>query len=49
MFELLTRLVTGPSSEEIVECRNCGTPIEHEGVPCPACDGTNFARYELAA
>ena len=40
-----TLLDRGPSV--VIECRNCGTTLEAEGEPCPACGGADTKRFEI--
>ena len=48
MIDRLDRLLSGGDDTEVlVECRNCGQTLEEEMGVCPACEETEFARYEV--
>gem|GEM_PF-2468175 len=43
----LDRLLGGSRETVLVECRRCGRTCDDEPERCPACSGSEFARYEL--
>lgn len=48
MIDRLDRLLSGDDDTEVlIECRNCGQTLEEETAVCPACEETEFARYEV--
>jgi rubrerythrin len=44
----LSGFLPGDTTEEVVECRQCGTTIETETDACPECGGTEFSRYVIS-
>lgn len=48
MFRELKRVfVYSGSREVLVECRQCGSKLEHDAGLCPHCGSSELARYEL--
>jgi len=45
---VLTGLLPGDTTEEVVECRQCGTTVETETGACPECGATEFSRYVIS-
>lgn len=43
------RLALGRSapSPTLYECRDCGSSVPAEDIPCPVCESTEVATYEL--
>jgi rRNA maturation endonuclease Nob1 len=43
------RLFLSPlfSPETVVECKHCGTTLDHDTASCSACGSQEIARYEL--
>jgi len=48
MTPLATRLRNVLSgTEQILECRNCGTTVDADGDRCPHCDSEEIATYTI--
>lgn len=48
VIDRLDRLLSGGDDTEVlVECRNCGRTLDEDAAVCPACEATEFARYEV--
>lgn len=48
MRELVRWLLRLPGDEHTVhECRHCGTTVDRETDPCPACGTTDIVRYHI--
>ncbi|MEZ3143144.1 hypothetical protein [Halobaculum sp. MBLA0143] len=47
MIDRLDGLLSGDDAEVLIECRNCGRTLDEDTGACPACEATEFARYEV--
>jgi ribosomal protein L37E len=48
MFDRLRQALTGRrSGSSFVECRRCGTRVDHEDGTCRCCGSTEIAQYDI--